>query len=94
MPVPPKKKNKDFMKNKGYLKKHPADVEMYKEVEFDVDKSLKSREERIKRKKPTSVALDEDTINRLKELAEERGIPYQVLMRSYILKGLKEDTVP
>ena len=80
------------MKNKRFVKNHPADVEMYKEVEFEADKSLKSREERLKRKKPTSVALDEDTINRLKELAEERGIPYQVLMRSYIIKGLKEDS--
>jgi hypothetical protein len=63
------------MKNKRYVKNHPADVEMYQEVEFEVDKSLKSREERLKRKKPISVALDEDTINRLKVLAEEKGIP-------------------
>ncbi len=27
-----------------------------------------------------------------KHSAEERGIPYQVLMKSYILKGLKKDT--
>jgi predicted DNA binding CopG/RHH family protein len=80
------------MKNKLYVKTHPSDAESYNEIEFEEDKSLKARQERMKRKKPTSVALDEDTISRLKELALERGIPYQVLMRSYILKGLKEDS--
>lgn len=79
------------MKNKNYVKQNDSDSEMYKEVTFQEGKSLKAREENIKRKKPTSVALDEGTINRLKELAEEKGIPYQVLMRSYILKGLKEE---
>jgi predicted DNA binding CopG/RHH family protein len=79
------------MKNKNYVKQKDSDTEMYKEVSFQEEKSLSAREEKNKRKKPTSVALDEGTINRLKELAEEKGIPYQVLMRSYILKGLKEE---
>ena len=80
------------MKNKKYVKNQPADTATYKEIVFEENKLLKAREERLKKKRPTSVALDEGTICRLKELAEERGIPYQVLMRSYILKGLKEDS--
>lgn len=43
---------------------------------------------RKKRKLPTSVALDEETIKELKVLAEWRGVPYQVLMRMFILDGL------
>ena len=80
------------MKNKGYVKNHPTDSESYKEIIFEEDKSLRDRKDRLKKKRPTSIALDEETISRLKELALERGIPYQVLMRSYILKGLKEDS--
>jgi predicted DNA binding CopG/RHH family protein len=40
-------------------------------------------------KKPTSVALDEATIRELKLMAEEKGIPYQVLIRVFILDGLE-----
>lgn len=39
-------------------------------------------------KKPTSVALDQETIDELKVLAEKNGIPYQVLIRVFILDGL------
>ena len=39
-------------------------------------------------KKPTSVALDETTIQELKAVAEIQGIPYQVLIRVFILDGL------
>ncbi len=39
-------------------------------------------------KKPTSVALDEKTIQELKAIAEIQGIPYQVLIRVFILDGL------
>ncbi|MFY7994338.1 MAG: hypothetical protein ACOVP4_13655 [Bacteriovoracaceae bacterium] len=68
----------------------PAGPE-YDELEFDVEKSLAAREEMRAKKRPTSVALDEGTINELKALAEVKGIPYQVLMRSYILEGLRKD---
>lgn len=40
-------------------------------------------------KKPTSVALDEETIKELKRVAEKQGIPYQVLIRVFILDGLE-----
>ena len=42
-----------------------------------------------KKKKPTSVALDETTIRELKSMAEKQGIPYQVLIRVFILDGLQ-----
>ena len=41
------------------------------------------------RKRPTSVALDEKTIEELKLVAEKQGIPYQVLIRVLILDGLE-----
>lgn len=44
------------------------------------------------RKFPTSVALSEETIRELKALAEWRGVPYQVLMRMFILEGLRKST--
>ena len=41
------------------------------------------------RKRPTSVALNDDTITELKRNAEKQGIPYQVLIRVFILDGLE-----
>lgn len=41
------------------------------------------------KKKPTSVALDQTTIKELKEVAEKQGLPYQVLIRVFILNGLE-----
>jgi predicted DNA binding CopG/RHH family protein len=41
------------------------------------------------RKRPTSVALDDSTISELKKIADKQGIPYQVLIRVFILDGLE-----
>ena len=41
------------------------------------------------RKKPTSLALEEKTIKELKTYAAKLEMPYQVLMRIFILDGLK-----
>ena len=79
------------MKTKLYVKNHPEDVEMYKENEWEEEKVKASRDAKRKKLRPTSIALNDDTVEKLKRIAEGRGIPYQVLMRSYILKGLKED---
>ena len=46
-----------------------------------------------KRKLPTSVALEEGTIKELKALADWRGVPYQILMRMFILDGLHNSKV-
>jgi len=40
-------------------------------------------------KKPTSIALDEKTIQELKTIADKHGIQYQVLIRVFILDGLE-----
>ena len=42
------------------------------------------------KKKPTSVALDEKTIKDLKKIAGKLEVPYQVLMRMFIMEGLKK----
>ena len=58
-------------------------------AEFDHDAILAAaRRLKKKRKLPTSVALEEDTITELKKAAEARGVPYQILMRMFILQGL------
>ncbi len=41
------------------------------------------------RKVPTSVALDPRLIAELKAEAKNRGIPYQILMRMFIIDGFK-----
>lgn len=60
-----------------------------KDFELDAKKILAAMK-RFKQspKKPTSVALDETTIQDLKIVAEKQGIPYQVLIRVFILDGL------
>lgn len=61
---------------------------------FEKKKILEAaRRLKKKRKLPTSIALEESTINELKALAEWRGIPYQVLMRMFILDGLHRSQV-
>lgn len=59
-------------------------------VELDSTKILAAMKRyKDSKKKPTSVALDETTIKKLKALAEKQGIPYQVLIRVFILDGLE-----
>ena len=41
------------------------------------------------KKVPTSVALDPRLIADLKKEAKSRGIPYQVLIRMFIIEGFK-----
>lgn len=69
-------------------------VKSLKEYEASAEIDAKKILEALKRhksapKKPTSVALDEQTISELKALAEIQGIPYQVLIRVFILDGLE-----
>lgn len=62
---------------------------------FEAKKILAAaRRLKKKRKFPTSVALEEETIKGLKALAEWRGVPYQVLMRMFILDGLRKSRTP
>ena len=56
---------------------------------FEKKKLLAAARRLSKRRKlPTSVALEEKTIKELKELAGWRGVPYQILMRMFIIDGL------
>jgi hypothetical protein len=61
-----------------------------KNVKLDAEKILAAMK-RFKEspKKPTSIALDETTTQELKAIASIQGIPYQVLMRVFILDGLE-----
>jgi predicted DNA binding CopG/RHH family protein len=59
----------------------------YDELEFDI-KKVKEAQAKIRRKMPTSVSLPPHIVDELKAIAEEKGIPYQVLMRSLIMEGL------
>ena len=65
------------------LKEYSAPSKFEKKKLLEAAKRLKKR-----RKLPTSVALEEKTIKDLKALAEWRGVPYQILMRMFILEGL------
>ena len=60
----------------------------YDEVEFDVKKS-KEAQKKMNRKMPTSITLPPETVAELKALAAKKGIPYQVLMRSFVMEGLE-----
>ncbi|PIR23536.1 MAG: hypothetical protein COV44_02080 [Deltaproteobacteria bacterium CG11_big_fil_rev_8_21_14_0_20_45_16] len=58
--------------------------------EFDTKKILEAMKRAKKgRKVPTSIALEPATIKNLKSIADKIGVPYQVLMRLFILEGLK-----
>ena len=70
---------------KSFVKSLPE----YDEIEFD-EQSSKKAQQKIKRKMPTSISLSPETVEELKELADKKGIPYQVLMRSFILEGLNK----
>jgi predicted DNA binding CopG/RHH family protein len=72
------------MKSKKYIKSEKG----YDKVEFD-QKAVKKAQKKINRKMPTSVSLPLEVIEELKEVALDKGIPYQVLMRSFIIEGLK-----
>lgn len=69
-----------------FVRNEPA----YRRVSFEAAK-IKAAAKRAKasRKQPTSVALDAQLIAELKAEAEARGVPYQVLMRMFIVDGFK-----
>ena len=50
---------------------------------YDFSKSVKDSYSK-KLKKQITIRLDEDTIGYFKELAEEKGIPYQSLINLYL----------
>ncbi len=62
----------------------------YRQVNFESGK-IKAAMKRARafRKQPTSVALDPQLVAELKAEAGARGVPYQVLMRMFIVEGFK-----
>jgi predicted DNA binding CopG/RHH family protein len=62
----------------------------YAKVSFESAR-IKAAMKRAKaaRKRPTSVALDGQLIEQLKAEAKARGVPYQVLMRMFIIEGFR-----
>jgi predicted DNA binding CopG/RHH family protein len=72
------------------MKKYAKQSKSYEKVDFD-PKEIIAGMNRLKgtRRKPTSVALEEELIDELKSLANKRGVPYQVLMRLLLTDGIK-----
>lgn len=72
------------------MSKYAKRLKEYDKIDFDVSEII-SGMRRLKgaRRKPTSIALEEDVINELKEVADRKGVPYQVLMRLLITDGLR-----
>lgn len=56
---------------------------------LDAERILEAMKRVKGRRKPTSVALEDSIIKELKQVAEKLNIPYQVLVRLFILDGLK-----
>ena len=72
---------RNFVKNeKGYSK-----------VKYNA-KAIKDAYSKAKTKKkhPTSVNLPEEVITELKSLALKLDVPYQTLMRKFIIEGLQK----
>lgn len=73
------------------MKKSVKRLKVYDRIDFDV-KEIIAGLSRLKgaRRKPTSIALEEEMLKELKAIASSKGIPYQVLMRLLIADGLKK----
>ena len=72
---------------KNYYAKSKKECE--KTSLLDSDKILEAMKRVKGRRKPTSVALEESVIKDLKSVAEKLNLPYQVLVRLFILDGLR-----
>lgn len=72
------------------MKRYAKKSKTYDYIDFD-PKEIIAGMSRLKgsRRKPTSVALEEDLLDELKSLANKRGVPYQVLMRLLISDGIR-----
>ncbi len=72
------------------MKKFVKRLKEYDRIELDAESIIEGMK-RLKgaRRKPTSIALEEEILDELKEIADSRGVPYQVLMRLLIVDGLR-----
>ncbi len=63
----------------------------YEDTEFEASKIKDAMRRRGGiRKIPTSVALDPDLVEDIKNEAEKRGLPYQVMLRMFIIEGFNK----
>ena len=72
------------------MKRYAKRLKEYDKIDFD-PKEIIAGMSRLKgtRRKPTSIALEDELIRELKRIAEDRGVPYQVLMRLLIADGVR-----
>jgi predicted DNA binding CopG/RHH family protein len=72
------------------MKRYAKRLKKYDKIEFDADEII-SGMKRLKgaRRKPTSIALEDELLAEIKSLADKRGLPYQILMRLLIADGVR-----
>jgi predicted DNA binding CopG/RHH family protein len=72
------------------MKTYAKRLKQYDKIDFD-PKEIIAGMSRLKgaRRKPTSIALEEEMLLELKAIAAQKGVPYQVLMRLLIADGIK-----
>jgi predicted DNA binding CopG/RHH family protein len=72
------------------MKHYAKRLKEYDKIEFDTKAIIEGmRRLRGARRRPTSIALEEELLKELKTVAHEKGLPYQVLMRLLIADGLR-----
>jgi hypothetical protein len=72
------------------MKKYVKRLKEYEKISFDEKKIIEGMKKlKSSHRKLISVALEEDVLKELKEEAEIRDVPYEVLMRLLITDGLK-----
>jgi predicted DNA binding CopG/RHH family protein len=77
-------------KRENFMRRYVKNEAEYRKVEFDSAKiKAAMKRQKASRKQPTSVALDPELILELKAESKARGVPYQVLMRMFIIDGFK-----
>jgi predicted DNA binding CopG/RHH family protein len=75
-------------REKSSMPRYVKNESDYGKVSFEATKiKTAARKARASRKQPTSVALPPQLIADLKAAAKARGVPYQVLMRMFIVEG-------
>jgi predicted DNA binding CopG/RHH family protein len=60
---------------------------------IELDPKLKKQIKKRSRKRLLTIRLDPKQIEEAKNIADERGIPYQTLIRSWIYAGIKKEKI-
>jgi predicted DNA binding CopG/RHH family protein len=72
------------------MKKYAKKLKQYDKIEFDSGEIIAGMK-RLKgaRRKPTSIALEDELLADIKKIADRKGLPYQILMRLLIADGVR-----